>query len=365
MAEPKTRAIFGLSVADRIEWAHANATATEIVFPIHERGVFAGIPSGNLGSDNREPLVIQRALRFHLERLVEARPELKSVDAIGVSTIGVANNRTMQLEQIDRKPWRPAEAGKAPIDFLELFSGLFKTDRVYVTNDAPARAINEFLHGRHRNEEIERLFAIYVGEGINGALVVKSNDSERAFLRYDGHPEIGHIFPRLHLRDHAFDAQTHSGCPRHGYCYEGLMTNGRFRQEFGSVLTDLPGGHIAWDIAAHYCAHIAHSATLMTVPDRILFGGPIFAGKPGLELIDDIRTKFLNMLDGYIPRYSTPEAISKLIDRASFGDSDNLLASLTLGRLQAYDNFDGTPIGERSPRDTVIVEFDPSKRGVR
>lgn len=335
----KRAKIFGLSIAEEIEWGVSEIFDRAIVGKI-VTGMFPDIPDGNLPHLNNDPINIEAMIRDRLVDLHKKSPELfQGVSGIGVSTIGVVNRGSLVLDSLVRKKWKKRNSQHV-IDFASLFldpleggkrlfPAVTKQEQIFVHNDASARCKTEYLYGHDSTRSSQSVLYIMAGEGVNGAFVYRGD-----LLETQRHSEMGHITPQLHPDDYAFD-KRHSGCPAHTTCFEGLISNARFRQQWGADLSFLPPDHPAWELAAFYLSQLAMIGVLTLDPEKILFGGAHFTGERGIALIDKICLAFKNMNSNYLPHYQTRRPIGELIGRAKFGSGVKVFSALTMGSVAA------------------------------
>jgi fructokinase len=330
--------VFGLSVTEEIEWGVCNASEGILLGPI-DSGKFEGIPSGNLPHPEQTYVEIERLIRNRLEGLHQERPHIfADVTRIGVSTIGVVGRTNLSIDSLKRKNWKKSGASDGEIiDFKQLFlkplrggKSLFplvkSAEQIVVQNDASARCKTEYIY--NIGPQLKPLGLLYfaVGEGINGAFA-RGGD----LLEMERHSEMGHIMPQLHPDDEDFD-EAFSGCPSHVRCFEGVASNARIRRQWGAELSELPVDHPAWDVEAFYLAQLAMIGILTLNPNKILFGGAVFAGAKGLTLIDKVKAELIRQNGDYLPDYRSgqEERVADLISRAKFGNGVKILSALTM-----------------------------------
>lgn len=163
------------------------------------------------------------------------------------------------------------------------------------TTDVGAAAIGEGRRGAAQG--LEDFAYVTVGTGIGGAAV-----SGGRLVRGLLHPEMGHLRPPRH-KDDAFAGV----CRFHGDCLEGLASGPALAARWGKPAEELPADHEAWEIEAHYLAHLAATLTLVLSPRRILFGGGVMA-QP--SLLPRVREQLTRLLGGYLdPPWLQPPAL--------------------------------------------------------
>jgi fructokinase len=124
-----------------------------------------------------------------------------------------------------------------------------------------------------------------VGTGIGGGLVVDGLPLHGAL-----HPEIGHM--RLTRRD---GDSTHSVCPFHPNCAEGLTAGPAIARRLGINRT-LSNEPAILDLVAGYLGELAASLVLCWSPERIIWGGGVMT-TPGL--LERLRGSLDQSLAGY------------------------------------------------------------------
>lgn len=339
MKPRKAKKIFGLSVTERIEWAIDDASDGRPLGNI-ESDVMSGIPDGNLPFEPDVYVDIEYRIRKALEALKAECPGIfDQIDGIGVSTIGIVDRDTLRLDNIVRKNWGKRNCSYI-IDFKELFlapqsdgSRLFpriaNADQIVVQNDASARCKAEYLYAPPEGPPLSSMLYLMAGEGINGAVVYGGD-----LLNMPRHSEMGHCKPQLDPLEASFEP-AYSGCPAHKTCFEGLMSLARLRQQWPQA-GKLGPKHPAWEREVNYLAQLAMIGVTTLNPERIRFGGAMFAGQDGLKLVEDVRSKFIRINAGYLPDYTSEDSVRTLIERATFGDGAKILSALAMGCLAAF-----------------------------
>ena len=267
-------------------------------------------------------------LKFKHEKIFDR------IDAIGVSAIGVIDKDGKKIDSLSRKNWdAPSKNRRFLLDAISIFKGddnkfLFKKiteEKVKIQNDVSALCLLEYFYGSH--DRTQSMLYIGVAEGVNGAYADPSG-----LIKMQRHSEMGHIYPHRHRCDVNFD-QSHSGCSAHVGCFESLCSNGRFRLQWKHNLYEISSSHESYDIAAYYIAQMAYIGVLTLNPDRILFGGPVFEGRSGLQLVGLVRDNFKRLNRDYLPDYQADTELQRLISRAHFGERSRFLSALTIGCL--------------------------------
>ncbi|WP_297077097.1 fructokinase ScrK [uncultured Enterococcus sp.] len=155
------------------------------------------------------------------------------------------------------------------------------------TTDVNGSAYGEYIMSTLTNEKIDSVVYYTVGTGVGGGAVI-----EGRLLGDAGHPEMGHTFVKRHPEDLNFDGI----CPYHGDCLEGLVAGPTFEARLGQKGETVPLTDPVWDILAYYLAQAVIQATLITRPDKIVFGGSVVND----VLLTKIREKTAEMLNDYV-----------------------------------------------------------------
>ena len=141
---------------------------------------------------------------------------------------------------------------------------------VGIETDVNGAALAESRWGA--GQGIHSLLYVTVGTGIGGGFV-----ADRALLRGESHPEMGHIRVPRHPDDTAF-AGT---CPFHGDCLEGLAAGPAIAARWGASLSELAPDHAAHGVLAWYLGQAIANWQAVLQPGRIVLGGGVMA-TPGL-----------------------------------------------------------------------------------
>lgn len=130
--------------------------------------------------------------------------------------------------------------------------------------DVIAAALAERAWGGGRG--LDDFAYVTVGTGIGAGIILGGSPISGA-----SHPEAGHMrVPKL-SRDKDFSGI----CPFHGDCVEGLASATALKARWHMDPVALADDHPAWDIEAHYLAHLAANLVLTTAVRRVIFGGGV------------------------------------------------------------------------------------------
>ena len=163
---------------------------------------------------------------------------------------------------------------------------------------------------------VRRVAYVTVGTGIGVGFADVAKDTVPG-----QHPEVGHIFVPRHHDDH------YPGCcPYHQDCLEGLACGPALHERWGQDARTLSSDHPAWDMQAHYLAHLCVVLYRTASPDRIVLGGGVMNQS---WLIDRVRRLFVDRLGGYHMKRGAD--INRLLVRPRLTDS-GLIGALHLAQ---------------------------------
>ncbi len=156
-----------------------------------------------------------------------------------------------------------------------------------------------------------------IGTGIGGGIVIDGKPLHGAF-----HPELGHIRVRRAVGD------VFAGiCPIHGDCLEGLASGPAIAARAGVRAETLMPEDPVWQLVALDIAELMGSLIFTLSPQRIVIGGGVGQGQPGL--LADIRRATVDVLGGYLPGHGVAE-IEKLIVQPALGGDAGVYGAIAL-----------------------------------
>lgn len=213
--------------------------------------------------------------------VLERWRSVNSVDALGLASFGPLDLDAGSAEfgRIVSTP-KPGWSGA---DLKQLSLG--EDTPVAIDTDVNGAALAEMRWGAARG--LDSFAYITVGTGIGVGIIV--NGRPVAGL---GHAEAGH----LRIGRMAGDVWPGS-CPYHGDCAEGLASGPAIAARAGKPAEQLPPDDSAWTPVAHALGGLLHNLVLTATPQRILIGGGVAVGQPGL--LPRIRAALLESLAGY------------------------------------------------------------------
>jgi len=342
--KPDWKWIFGLSIDSELAWGAVRVDAATEGCPYPEPfeaicGKLSDLPV-TLSTNNYHEHIAQC-----LRTLKEAPDTefLKKVEAIGVSTIGIADHLNDRLMSIARRNLIPGQ-GKYLVNFAQLFSEIFPDiSRIRIQNDATAKCLYRYeAHLAHNPKEpVDLLFLAMFSEGVNGGLVRSARSGSMQWGEPVAsllHQELGHQFPPRHPADFAFDP-AYSGCPIHLHCFEALASEVRLRKQWGEDVFQHPE-HPAWDIIAHYVAHFCWNMVLAIPPQKII----ILTRNASVDFQYRVRAIFGQINNGrsmtgpYVsyPELERPDFIS-VLPREMPPYLDGVYGALEMARLELID----------------------------
>lgn len=280
--------------------------------------------------DNAPERVIGHVLDFVRSCLDRDRP----VDAVGVSMFGNVNIQTGIVSYVRNgtcKDWDP-NTGIDPIDIPGAIERHFGKDiLVCVENDATALALGEAV----RDDARKDVFAsIWMGKGVNAG-VANTFSFGRKIGSWKGkmHPEMGHLFPRIHDDDVEYlrylrEEDRYPKCTVHKDCLIGLV--GRRSILDRKKKFEMPDEKII-DIVSYYVAQLCINITLTIVPARITISGYALRTKEAPlsdpeQFVQCVRQHFNRLMNGF-PKYSQAQARA-VGDFIRLGQQDDVSALL-------------------------------------
>lgn len=194
--------------------------------------------------------------------------------------------------------------------------------------DVNAAALGEARWGAAQG--LSDFLYLTVGTGIGGGAIVGGR-----VLHGLLHPEMGHlILPRDPARD-----PFPGSCPFHGGCLEGLASGPAIEARWKTPARDLPAGHPAWALEAHYLA-LGLAAFVCTLsPQRIILGGGVM--QQG-HLFPLVRLELARILNNYIRVNELFEGLDRFVVPPGLGARAGVLGALVLaGQASA----EASPLG--------------------
>ena len=188
--------------------------------------------------------------------------------------------------------------------------------KIAIDTDVTAAAWGELAWGA--GQGLTNIAYVTVGTGIGAGIIAEGRAIHGAM-----HPEAGHMRVPRHPNDLDFVGV----CPFHGDCIEGLASAPALKARWGIDPAKLSDEHPAWDIQAHYLAHLAVNLVLMTAIQRVIFGGGVSAR---VGLVSRVADKAKGLLGHY--GTAAPLGPGFEIVGAGLGLDAGLLGALVLAR---------------------------------
>ncbi len=184
--------------------------------------------------------------------------------------------------------------------------------------DVNGAALGEHLWGAAQG--VGTSVYMTIGTGIGGGIMVDGR-----LLHGLIHPEVGHMAPPHDLTVDPFPGV----CPFHGDCLEGLASGPAIGARWGVPATQLGPDHPAWDLEAHYLAHLCRTLVCMVSPQRIVLGGGVMEQ---LQLFAKVRALTQTELNGYVQAPEILERIDEFIVPPALGNRAGAAGCIALGQ---------------------------------
>jgi fructokinase len=254
-----------------------------------------------------------------MDRAVEfLRPHRERLAAVGIASFG----------PVDLHPGSPTygfitttpKPGWTNTDLLGAVHRALELPIAFDT-DVNGAALGEHRWGAARG--LDTFLYLTIGTGIGGGGMV-----DGALLHGLVHPEMGHM--RL---PHDPQADPFAGiCPFHGDCLEGLASGPALEARWDQPAEDLPAGHPAWPLEAHYLALAVVNLVCVLSPQRIILGGGVMNQRILLPLI---RKEVQALLNGYVQAPELLDGIDGYVVPPALGDEAGVLGAIALGQRAA------------------------------
>lgn len=223
-----------------------------------------------------------------------------SPGALGVGCFGPIDIRAGRITTTPKLAWQ----GFPIVNALRQATGIA---RIAFDTDVNAAALGESTWGAARG--VDNFLYLTIGTGIGGGAMIDGR-----LLHGRSHPEMGHIrIPHDVVRD-----PFPGSCYAHGDCLEGLAAGYAIEQRWGHRGEELPPGHAAWDLEAHYLALALANLTCTFAPRMIILGGSVIRSTP----IDTVRARTQAALHGYV---ELPEIVAP-----GLGEDAGVLGAIVL-----------------------------------
>jgi fructokinase len=182
--------------------------------------------------------------------------------------------------------------------------------------DVNAAALGEWRWGAALG--LDTIVYLTVGTGIGGGGLIGGRPMHGLV-----HPEMGHTWV-----PHDRAADPFAGCcPFHGDCLEGLASGPAMRARWAMAAEDLPAGHPAWRLEAHYLAYAVANFVCTLSPQRVILGGGVMTSPHVLALV---REAVVSLLNGYVQVPAILDRIDDYIVAPGLGARSGVLGGLVL-----------------------------------
>ena len=187
--------------------------------------------------------------------------------------------------------------------------------------DVNGAALSEWRWGA--GQGLDTIIYLTIGTGIGGGGLINGELMHGLI-----HPEMGHI-----PLPHDWAADPFPGfCPFHGDCLEGMAAGPALEKRWGLRAENLPAGHPAWELEAHYLALGLRNLICTLSPQRIILGGGVMQ-QP--HLFPLIRQKVQQSLNGYVQSPWLHEQIDEYIVPPGLGARAGVLGAIALAMQAA------------------------------
>lgn len=248
----------------------------------------------------------------HVVAFFRDHPAAQGLKAVGIGSFGPVdpNPASTTYGFIITTP----KPGWAQTDFAGTIGRALGVPIAFDT-DVNAAAVGEHRWGAAQG--LDTFVYMTVGTGVGGGGLVRGRR-----MRGLVHPEMGHI-PVPRAPGDAFAGN----CPFHGDCLEGMASGPAIEVRWGRPASELPPGHEAWAMEAHYLAAALHTFVCMLSPQRIILGGGVMHQE---HLFPLIRTRLRQRLNGYVQAPALSEGIDAYVVPPALGDRAGVLGALAL-----------------------------------
>ncbi len=183
--------------------------------------------------------------------------------------------------------------------------------------DVNAAALGEWLWGAGVGCEV--VLYLTVGTGIGGGVVMGGKPLHGVL-----HPEMGHVRTARAAGD-----EFAGVCPWHRDCLEGMASGPAIGARWGRPAGELPPGHEAWELEAHYLAEACTGFLCTLSPQRVILGGGVM-GVPGL--LERVRAGVRERLGGYLQHPLYSGGLEDCVVAPGLGTRSGILGALALAR---------------------------------
>ena len=186
---------------------------------------------------------------------------------------------------------------------------------VAIDTDVNAAALSEFRWGA--GQGCGSVVYLTIGTGVGGGIAIAGRAVHGAL-----HPEMGHLRLRRAVGD------TFAGaCVFHGDCIEGLLSGPALAARFAGSIHDAPADDPRRGFVAADLAELLAALIVTLSPHKILVGGGVGLGVPGL--LDAAIGRLPAIINGYLPELDSP-ALQAMIGPTMLGNDAGPLGAVAL-----------------------------------
>ena len=291
--------------------------------PLDER-VFAGVELGG----TKGIALVWRAGRIIAQHQVATTDPAQTLGALGDWL--AAHPLNVAFAGLGIASFGPIRVDPAAADFGRIlattkpgWSGAAVRERlaqavacpVAIDTDVNAAALAEHRWGA--GQGCSSVVYLTIGTGVGGGIAIDGRPVHGAL-----HPELGHLRLRRAVGD--MFAGT---CSFHGDCIEGLIAGPALAARFGGSIHDVAADDPRHDFVAGDLAQLFAALILTLAPQKILVGGGVGLGVPGL--LSAAVAKLPALLAGYLPERG-PEAFDAMIGPPVLGAEAGPLGAIAL-----------------------------------
>lgn len=183
-------------------------------------------------------------------------------------------------------------------------------------SDVNVAAFGEYMWGASRGYDPSLYLTI--GTGVGGGYLI------------NGKPLIGLLNLEMgHVRiPHNRELDPFDGaCPFHQDCFEGLASGPAIEKRLGVSGATVPETDPFWDIEAEYIASALMNYILTLSPKKIILGGGVMQRE---FLFAKVRSRVLNLLNGYVASKSVLETIDQYIVPPGLGNQSGSMGAIAM-----------------------------------
>ncbi len=183
-------------------------------------------------------------------------------------------------------------------------------------SDVNVAAFGEYTWGASRGYDPSLYLTI--GTGVGGGYLINGKSLIGLLNLEMGHVRIPH--------NRELDPFQGS-CPFHDDCFEGLASGPAIEQRLGVSGATVPESDPFWDIEAEYIASALMNYILTLSPKKIILGGGVMQRE---FLFAKVRSRVLELLNGYVASKSVLETIDQYIVPPGLGNQSGSMGAIAM-----------------------------------